>query len=158
MFRVDRNNLEDYLAFDPQRRMDLLKLDKLIRASAPRLKRYFHRGTPEGEPGMRFQMIGYGRFYYRTSNGTRVEWPAVGVALQKNYISVYLSVKKSGAPLIESYRGKLGEFRFGGNSFSFIKYEDLDALMVSNLFAEAERLFDADTLGLEHQPARSLRH
>lgn len=62
--------------------------------------------------------------------------------------AIYLSVKKSCAPLIESYRGKLGEFRVGRNNFSFIKYEDLDAPMASNLFAEAGRLFDVDTLGL----------
>ena len=58
MFHVHADNLKDYFAFDPERRIDLQKLDKLIRASAPQLKRYFHRGTPAGEPGMRFQMIG----------------------------------------------------------------------------------------------------
>lgn len=43
----------------------------------------------------------------------------MGIALQKNYISVYLSVMKEGAPLLESYSGKLGEARAGSNNFSF---------------------------------------
>lgn len=144
MFRVDATSLNDYLDFDPKRKMDLEQLDKLIKESAPGLKRYFHRGTPEGEPGMRFKMIGYGRFNYLARNGKRVEWPAVGVALQRNYISVYLSIAKDDAPLIQSYAGKLGEFRVGSNNFSFRKYEELNVRIASALFAEADHLFNSD--------------
>jgi len=117
--------LPSYFAFDPKRKADLQRLDKLLRESAPELKRYFHRGTPLGEPGMRFKMIGYGRFHYLARSGKRVQWPVVGVALQKNYISVYLSVEKDGAPLLRSYSGELGELRSGYHNFSFVKYEDL---------------------------------
>lgn len=64
MFRLDVDSLKDYLDFDLKRRSDLRKLDMLIIRSAPGLKRYFHSGTPAGEPGMRFKMIGYGKFQY----------------------------------------------------------------------------------------------
>jgi hypothetical protein len=47
-------------------------------------------------------MIGYGRFLYLSR-------PVVGVALQKNYISVYLSVTREGQPILQAYRGALGE-------------------------------------------------
>jgi hypothetical protein len=141
VFRVDADNLQAYFDFDPKRRIDLQKLDKLVRESAPGLKRYFHRGTPPGEPGMRFKMIGYGRFHYRARSGKSVEWPVVGVALQKNYISVYLSAAKDGVPLLQSYAGKLGEVRSGHNNFSFEKYEDLATPAVSSLFAEAQKIF-----------------
>ena len=93
---------------------------------------------------MRFKMIGYGRFNYLARNGKRVEWPAVGVALQRNYISVYLSIAKDDAPLIQSYAGKLGEFRVGSNNFSFRKYEELNVRIASALFAEADHLFNSD--------------
>ena len=126
MFRVDVDSLKDYLDFDLKRKSDLRKLDMLIRRSAPGLKRYFHSGTPAGEPGMRFKMIGYGRFRYIARNGQYVDWPAVSVALQKNYISVYLSVMKDGASLIQLYSGKLGQLRLGHNNFGFRTYEDLD--------------------------------
>ena len=109
MFRVNADSVKEYLDFDLERRGDLLKLDTLIKRSAPGLKRYFHAGTPAGEPGMRFKMIGYGKFQYLARNGQWVDWPAVGVALQKNYISVYLSVMK--ASLIEPYSGKLGKVK-----------------------------------------------
>jgi hypothetical protein len=143
MFRVDVDNLQSYFDFDPKRTIDLQKLDKLVKESAPGLKRYFHRGTPQGEPGMRFKMIGYGRSRYLARSGKSVEWPVVGVALQKNYISVYLSVAKNGVPLVRSYSGKLGELRSGWNNLSFEKYEDLATPIVSSLFAEAEKIFNA---------------
>jgi hypothetical protein len=89
MFRVDVDTLEAYFAFDPKREGDLRRLDALISKAAPSLKRHFHKGTPAGEPGMRFKMIGYGKSFYHATTGEKVAWPVVGVALQKNYISVY---------------------------------------------------------------------
>ena len=144
MLRVDVDSLKDYLDFDLKRKGDLRKLDMLIRRSAPGLKRYFHSGTPAGEPGMRFKMIGYGKFQYVARNGQYVDWPAVGVALQKNYISVYLSVIKDGAPLMQLYAGKLGRLRLGRNNLSFRMYEDLDVGLLASLFAEAGQIFQSD--------------
>ena len=46
MFRVNAATLDSYLDFDPIRKIDLQKLDKLLKQSAPGLKRYFHKGTP----------------------------------------------------------------------------------------------------------------
>jgi len=143
MFRVNADSLKSYLAFDPIRSIELQKLDKLLKKSAPSLRRYFHQGTPAGEPGMSFKMIGYGKSSYLAKSGQKVEWPVVGVALQKNYISVYLSVTRDGAPLVQLYAGGLGGLRAGRNNFSFGKFEDLHVSAVSALFAEAERIFNA---------------
>ena len=140
MFRVNAGSLETYLDFDPLRKIDLQKLDRLLRKSAPRLKRYFHTGTPAGEPGMRFKMIGYGKFHYLAKSGQQVEWPVVGVALQKSYISVYLSITRDGAPLVQSYAGRLGKLRMGRNNFSFVRFEDLNLATVSALLTEADQL------------------
>jgi hypothetical protein len=144
MFRVDVESLEAYLDFDPKRKGDLVKLDALIRKAAPVLKRHFHAGTPAGEAGMRMKMIGYGRFRFTIKSGKTVDWPVIGVALQKNYISVYLSIAKGGAPITQGYAGALGAIRMGGNNFSFERYEDLDAEAVARLFAEAGRIFATD--------------
>lgn len=145
MFRVDVDSLEDYFNFDPGRKSDLQQLDALIRKSAPELKRYFHQGTPAGEPGMRFKMIGYGKFHYLAArSGKSVQWPAIGVALQKSYISVYFSIVKDGAPLVQSYAGKLGELRSGPNNFSFRSFQDLDHRALAALLREADQTFHAD--------------
>jgi hypothetical protein len=144
MFRVDVESLEEYFDFDPSRKGDLVKLDALIAKAAPALKRHFHAGTPAGEAGMRMKMIGYGRFRFAIKSGETVDWPVIGVALQKNYISVYLSIAKDGAPILRAPAGALGARRVGNNNFSFGKYEELDAGAAARLFAEAARIFEAD--------------
>ena len=144
MFRVDVDNLQAYLDFDPARKRDLLKLHALLTKAAPGLKRHFHAGTPKGHAGMRFKMIGYGRYHYTAGTGEKVAWPLIGVALQKNYISVYVSVTKNGKSIVGTYAGKLGAKRSGGNNFSFESVDDLDEHALSSLFAEIGRIFDED--------------
>jgi hypothetical protein len=144
MFRVTADSLAAYLDFDPERKPDLVKLHKLMARTAPGLKRYFHKGTPAGEAGMRMKMIGYGKFRYAIKSGKTTEWPVIGVALQKNYISVYMSVTKAGRPLVPAYEGKLGELRIGGNNFSFVRFDDLRFPALSSLLAEADNIFRSD--------------
>src|SRR5262249_23680361 len=144
MFRVDVDSLQAYLDFDPARKKDLLGLHAFLGKAAPALKRHFHAGTPKGHAGMRMKMIGYGRFHYTATSGERVAWPVIGVALQKNYVSVYLAVTKNGAPILRGYAGRLGEKRSGGNNFSFEAFDDLDPKALSALFAEVAGVFLAD--------------
>ncbi len=144
MFQVTADTLQAYLDFDPRRKADLQKLDALMRKAVPDLKRHFHRGTPAGEAGMRMKMIGYGKFRYAIKSGKTISWPVIGVALQKNYISVYVSVTKDGAPIVSAYAGRLGEKRSGRNNFSFESFDDLEAETVSSLFAEVGHLFRVD--------------
>ena len=93
---------------------------------------------------MRMKMIGYGKFRYAIKSGQTTEWPVIGVALQKNYISVYLAVRKNGHPIVETYAGKLGELRSGHNNFSFERYGDLKVDELLSLFADVARIFDED--------------
>jgi hypothetical protein len=144
MFRVTADSLDAYLAFDPDRTADLQDLHALMRKAAPALKRHFHVGSPAGEAGMRMNLIGYGQFRYAIKSGKTASWPVIGVALQKNYISVYVAVTRNGKPLVPFYAGKLGELRMGGNNFSFETFADLKAPAVASLFAEAAAIFGAD--------------
>lgn len=144
MFRVAADSLEGYLAFDPGRTADLEQLHAVMHKAAPSLKRHFHAGTPAGEAGMRMNMIGYGEFRYAIKSGKTAAWPVIGLALQKNYISVYVAVTRGGKPLVSCYAGNLGELRAGGNNFSFEAFVDLKAPAVAALFAEAADIFKAD--------------
>ena len=141
MFKVEVDSLDGYFAFDQKRKPELEKLDTLVRKTAPGLKRHFHAGTPPGEPGMRFKMIGYGPFLYRSATGRPVQWPIIGVALQKNYISVYFAPYENGKPITDAFAGKLGELRTGSNNFSFSCFDELDVLQLSSLFAKAAHLY-----------------
>ncbi|MBR0893524.1 hypothetical protein JQ616_01075 [Bradyrhizobium tropiciagri] len=144
MFRVAADSLEAYLAFDPGRTADLEHVHAVMRKAAPSLKRHFHAGSPAGEAGMRMNMIGYGQFRYAIKSGKTAVWPVIGLALQKNYISIYVAVTRGGKPLVSCYAGKLGELRAGGNNFSFEAFVDLKAPAVTALFAEAADIFKAD--------------
>ena len=144
MFRVSVDSLEAYLAFDPERTAELEALHALMRKAAPGLKRHFHAGTPAGEAGMRMKMIGYGRFAYAIKSGKTTSWPVIGVALQKNYISVYVTVTRRGKPLVSCYAAGLGALRNGRNNFSFEQFSDLKTPVVASLFAEAAAIFSAD--------------
>lgn len=144
MFAVVANSLDDYFSFDPRRAADLEKLDALIRAAAPRLKRYFHEGTPKGSAGMRLKMIGYGKFRYAIKSGQETPWPVIGVALQKSYISVYFSVTDDCRPIVDRYAGRLGELRAGQNNFSFVNFDDLDTGILSALITRAAAIYEAD--------------
>jgi hypothetical protein len=144
MFRVEAASVEEYLDFDPTRRAELVGFDELMAAQAPRLERHFHAGTPAGEPGMRFKMIGYGQFHYPASSGTLIAWPVVGLALQKNYISVYLSVSKGNAPVLASYASALNALRAGRNNFSFQQMSDLERPVLEALMAEVATIVRND--------------
>jgi hypothetical protein len=144
MFRVDVDSLDAYFDFDPRRKPELVKLDRVIRKAAPALKRHFHAGTPAGSAGMRMKMIGYGQFQYAIKSGKTTPWPVIGVALQKNYISVYMAVRKDARLLLQAYAGGLGELRSGNNNFSFGAFDDLNVTALSKLFANAASIFKAD--------------
>lgn len=144
MFSVDVDSLEAYFAFDPGRTAELEQLHTLIRKSAPGLKCHFHAGTPTGEAGMRMKLIGYGKFRYAIKSGKTTPWPVIGVALQKNYISIYVAVTRDAKPLVSCYAGRLGELRSGGNNFSFRTFAELNSPVASSLFAEAAAIFKAD--------------
>jgi hypothetical protein len=140
MFCVDVDTLEAYFAFDPKREADLRRLDALISKAAPSLKRHFHKGTPTGEPGMRFKMIGYGKSFYHATTGKKVEWPVVGVALQKNYISVYFAVTKRGAAVTDPYVGRLGECAWP-QQFQFRKVRRFGFIPCSSLVQRGRASF-----------------
>jgi hypothetical protein len=144
MFQVRADSLQSYLSFDLERRKDLDQMNALIREAAPNLRRYFHKGTPAGEAGMRMKMIGYGKFSYTVRSGESISWPVIGLALQRHYISVYVSVTNNGLPIVRSYQGALGELRMGNNNFSFEHFNDLKAANVFKLCQEIAAVFRRD--------------
>ena len=89
-------------------------------------------------------MIGYGpNFTIRPNPAARVAWPVIGVALQKNYISVYFAIAVGDKPIVDAYVGKLGELRSGINNFSFRTFDELEPNALAALFADAASRFGA---------------
>ena len=104
---MQANTLDQYFKADQARKADL-QADALIPETVPDLERWFYSGAQNGKPGMRMNPIGYGAFTYEVKSGERVEWPIIGLAIQKNYITLYTSVVKDGALIVDGYRGLLG--------------------------------------------------
>ena len=89
-------------------------------------------------------MIGYGKSSYTTKAGKTTPWPVIGVALQKNYIGVYLAVSRDGEPALRAHAGRLGAPRTGDNNFSFERFDDLDKAVLSALVADVAAIFFSD--------------
>jgi len=128
MFKVAASDVETYFAFDPSREADLRAVDRMIRRAAPTLKRWFVAGTPQGKAGMSMVMIGYGRFTYTVRSSPQpIDWPIIGLALQKNYLSLYLSARRDGAPLLSFYADRLGKVSVSKiGAMTFAQAADID--------------------------------
>ena len=147
MHKVQAKTLDEYFNADPVRKSDLEALDILIRDTAPKLERWFYAGASDGKPGMRMSLIGYGAFQYEMKSGERVVWPIVCVALQKNYMTLYASVFKDDAPIVDQYIGRLGELKAGVNNFSFVMLDQLDRDAVAALVKDIEDTIQQDPIG-----------
>jgi hypothetical protein len=147
MFKVQANSLDEYFDADLARKEDLQALDALICEAVPGLERWFYPGAPAGAPGMRMNLIGYGCFQYQVKSGQRAQWPIIGLALQKNYISLYTSVVKDGAPITARYKGLLGELKTGRGNFSFVTFDQLDQDAVVALLKDIDKTLRQDPIG-----------
>jgi hypothetical protein len=141
MFKVKAGSLEEYFAFDPAREADLRAIDELIRAAAPSLERWFVMGTPDGQPGMNMKMIGYGQFQYTVkSSDVPIVWPILGLALQKNYFSLYNCANREGEePFTRAYAGRLGRAKVSVRGFiTFVGPSGIDLQALTEMITAIE--------------------
>ena len=131
--KVAAKNKTEYLAAAGDRAPDLKRLDKVIRAAAPNLEPFFlEAGAMTG--------LGYGRYHYRYASGREGDFCVVGLANQKNYMSLYVCVTKDGKYLAERYGKRLGKANCGKSCIRFKKLDDLDLDAVTALLKEAGQL------------------
>jgi hypothetical protein len=92
------------------RRDDIGRLHARVREVAPTMS----ASAKEG-------MLTYGKYRYRYASGREGEWFALGIASQKNYISLY-------APTLdlEPYVARLPKANLGRGCIRFKRLDDLD--------------------------------
>lgn len=121
MFKPTKaKTVKEYLAAVPADRRELIEfLHGFIQKSAPSLKPHFA-----------YNMLGYGSFPYKGSNGKEGVWPVVSLANQKNYVSVYVCSVVDGKYVAETHAKELGKVSVGKSCIRFKKLDDvnLDAL------------------------------
>jgi uncharacterized protein YdhG (YjbR/CyaY superfamily) len=113
---------DDWIAALPEtRRTDIAAIDERIRAVAPELRRYMDRG-----------MLAYGRYRYRYASKREGDWPVLGVASNKAYISLYAS------PVgVEPWAGRLPKANVGKGCIRFRHASDLDLDVIDEVIAAA---------------------
>lgn len=127
---------DDFLASLPDGvRADLVALDAEIAPIFAGQERVLWEGTFWG--GTQQRVIGYGALRQRAKAGYEVEWFVVGLAAQKNYLSLYVSVAEDGEYLVRRYCGRLGKVKCSNANVTFKRLADLDLPAVREMVARA---------------------
>jgi hypothetical protein len=68
-----------------------------------------------------------------------MEWHTVGLASQKNYISLYVCAVMDGKYIAETYKKDLGNVKVGKSCISFKKLSDLNLDGLKKVLKAAEK-------------------
>lgn len=118
--------LEEHLeTLTPERRADIELIDALIKEVAPELARGYSGGY-----------IGYGPYHYKYASGREGDTYHIGLASQKNYISIYCCAVVDGAYVAEGFRERLPKANIGKSCVRFKKLDDLDSEVLRELIRE----------------------
>ena len=79
------------------------------------------------------KIIGYGEFRYTNSSGKTVEWFMVGLAAQKNYLSMYVNSVDDDGYVLAQYKDRLGKVKVGSASISFKDVDDVNIEVLMEL-------------------------
>lgn len=92
------------------RRGDIGRLHLRVRAVAPTMAASAREG-----------MLSYGTYHYKYASGREGEWFVLGIASQKNYISLYAPTLN-----LEPYVARLPKANLGRGCIRFKRLDDLD--------------------------------
>jgi hypothetical protein len=120
----------EYLAkVDEARKADIAALDAMIRKHAPKLKPFVHIG-----------MLGYGPMHYKYASGREGDSFHIGLASNKNYISLYICACDDKGYVPERYKKALPKANIGKSCVRFKRLSDLDAPALEKLIREGAKL------------------
>lgn len=136
---VTKNNPDDYINSLPEdSRNDMKELDKMIVSTMPGVKRVMWEGKFWGGSDQR--IIGYGELIFIGSNKKEVPWFTVGLAQQKDYITVFVNAVQNKVYLAEKYKKEIGKAKVGKSSISFKKLSDINFTKLTAIIKEAYNL------------------
>ena len=94
--------------------------------------------------GTNQHIIGYGTYHYVGRSGASGEWFIVGLAVQKNHLSLYVNASEDGMYLGKRYAERLGKVKAGSANLTFKRAADLDLAVLRELVGRARDLTAAD--------------
>lgn len=116
------------------RREDIRELDSLIAKVFAGQPRVMWEGKFWG--GSEQAIIGYGDLTYQRPSGP-VEWFMVGLAAQKDHISLYVNAVDDGEYAVKKFAPRLGKVKAGSAVITFKKVADLDLEALDELLVLA---------------------
>ena len=138
MQRSSRSPDEHIASLPDDVRPDIARLDIEISRAMKGHERVLWEGKFWGGSDQR--IIGYGSYAYKGRSGAAGEWFVVGLAAQKNYITVFVVAAEDGAYLAEAYKDRLGKAKIGRSSISFKRLSDIDLSALTELITRARNL------------------
>ena len=124
-----KNPTEYINSLDEPRKKEIKKLHGFIRKTVPNLK-----------PHMKYGMLGYGSYHYKYASGREGDWFVVGLANQKNYISLYACMSDGKQYVAEKHKKDLPKANIGKSCIRFRKLEDVDLKIIKQLLQETNEL------------------
>ena len=117
MFKpVKAKTIEEYFDALPKDRREVLEF----------LHKFIHKVAPDLKPLFMYNMPGYGSFKYKNYKNQILDWPVIGMASQKNYMSLYVCAIDAGEYIAEKHKAELGKVSVGKSCIRFKKLEDLN--------------------------------
>ena len=105
-------------------RDDIATLDLEIAAIMAGRERVLWEGVLWG--GTEQRIIGYGSYRIRNRAGSQVDWFVIGLARQKDHISLYVNAAEDGVYLAKRYADRLGKVKVGSANVTFKRLADVD--------------------------------
>lgn len=116
-------------------RADFATLDARLAEVMAGLPRVAWEGPFWG--GTQQRIIGYGEYHYRGRSGREGEWFIVGLAAQKQYLSLYVNAVDDGEYLVKRYAGRLGKVKAGSANVTFRRLTDVELDVLLEMVARA---------------------
>jgi hypothetical protein len=138
---MDRSTMspDEHIASLPDGvREDIASLDAQIAEVMAGEERVLWEGKFWG--GSEQRIIGYGSYRYKGRSGAEGEWFVVGLAAQKNYLSLYVNAAEDGQYLGKVYASRLGKVKAGSANLQFKRAADLDLDVLDEMVARARDL------------------
>lgn len=130
MFKpVNAKTMSEYFDMLPPERREAVEF----------IHNFIQKVTPSLKPHFAYNMLGYGNFKYKNNKKEELDWPTVGLASQKNYISLYVCSVVDGEYIAEKHKAKLGKVSVGKSCIRFKKIEDLNLDGLEQVLKIAEK-------------------
>jgi hypothetical protein len=116
-------------------REDIAALDRVLADAMKGTERVLWEGPMWG--GTEQRIIGYGSHQYTNRSGKHVDWYVLGLAAQKNYLSLYVNAADNDGYILGRYADRLGKVKIGSANATFKRAADIDLGVLREMCARA---------------------